>query len=490
MNRRGRVVSAATAVGVAGALAALAQKQLADPVVRRRLERSARVWRLTARNGLRYAGHRVRGAAADDARRSELDAQFALRTAEDVARELGEMKGALMKAGQLVSFVVEALPEPAQHALASLYADAPPMAPSLAEQVVREELGHDPEHVFLDWSAEPVAAASIGQVHRAVTRDGREVAVKVQYPGVADAITADLANAERLYALLGQFTLKGVDTTAVIDELRDRMVEELDYRKELANQTSLRAEYSGHPWVRIPEVLPAYSASRVITSEWVDGLPWAVMMERTEGDAEQRRLIGEMVWRFAQHSIHRLGLFNGDPHPGNFLFHLPRHGGDLSVTFLDFGLVKRWTPGEWDELSPCLDAIIVHRDPERSVVAMERSGFLSAGHGLDPADVYEYVSAPYRPYLVDEFTFDRDFMRDTLERITALDGPLAPVAAALNLPPSFVILNRVVWGVSALLGKLGVTAPWRAMLLEYRVPGSPPATPLGEAEQRWLRERG
>lgn len=489
MSRRTRAVSVATALGVAGALAALAQKQLADPAVRMRVQRSARVWRLTARNGLRYAGHRIRGAAADDARRAELDDRFALKTAEDVARELGEMKGALMKAGQLVSFVVEALPEPAQQALAALYADAPPMAPSLAEQVVREELGHDPEHVFLDWSSEPVAAASVGQVHRAVTRDGREVAVKVQYPGVGEAITADLANAERFYALLGSFTLKGLDTKGVVNELRERMVDELDYRKEAANQSELRTLFAGHPFVRIPEVVPAYSARRVITSEWVDGLPWAQMMERTEGDPSTRRHIGEVVWRFAQHSIHRLGLFNGDPHPGNYLFDPSRSASAMTVTFLDFGLVKRWTPGEWEELVPCLDGIIVHRDPERAVAAMERSGFLPVGHGLDAQDVYDYVSAPYRPYLVDEFTFDRDFMRDTLERVAALDGPYAPVAAVLNLPPSFVVLNRVVWGVSALLGKLEVTAPWRQMLLEYRVPGSPPATPLGEAEQRWLHGR-
>ena len=203
----------------------------------------------------------------------------------------------------MVSFVVEALPEPAQNALASLYADAPPMAPGLAAQVVREELGADPEHVFLDWTAEPVAAASIGQVHRAVTVDGREVAVKVQYPGVGDTIVADLANAERLYALLGSLTLKGLDTTAVVDELRDRMVEEVDYQREAANQLELREAFHGHPVVRIPDVVARHSTRRVLTTGWVDGLPWS-------GDAGADRALiprpgvssGETVWRAAQHS--------------------------------------------------------------------------------------------------------------------------------------------------------------------------------------------
>ena len=123
------------------------------------------------------------------------------------------------------------------------------------------------------------------------------------------------------------------------------------------------------------------------------------------------------------------------------------------------------------------------------VAAMERAGFLADGHGLDPQTCYDYVSAPYRPYLVDEFTFTRDWMRDTLGRIFDLNGPHAAVIAKLNMPPSFVILDRVVWGVSAILGKLNVSNPWRAMLLEYRIDG-PPATELGAAEAAWRVSAG
>ena len=172
-----------------------------------------------------------------------MEEQFAIRTAEDVAQVLGGMKGAIMKAGQMLSFIAEGLPPEAQAALATLQADVPPMAPSLAEGVVRDELGADPERLFLDWDPVPVAAASIGQVHRAVMPDGRVVAVKVQYPGVDRAIKSDLDNAEFLYGLFAQFALKNLDVTALVDELRARMADELDYRLEAVCQTEFAQRY-------------------------------------------------------------------------------------------------------------------------------------------------------------------------------------------------------------------------------------------------------
>ena len=353
----------------------------------RRIERTWRVWRLTIRNGVRFVLHRVRRQFAGEVRRTELDDAFTLRTADDVARELGNMKGALMKAGQLISFVVESLPEAAQQSLSSLYSDAPPMSDELAASVVRDELGRSPSEVFLDWSPSPVAAASIGQVHRAVTRDGREVAVKVQYPGVGEAIEADLANADVLYRMVGAFTLKGLDTRALVDELRTRMRDELDYRIEAANVRELRGRFAGHPFVSLPEVIEPLSTRRVLTSEWIDGWSWNEFIERATPAARQRA--GESIWRFAQHAIHRLGVFNGDPHPGNYRF-----SPDGDVTFLDFGMVKRWAPGEWELLAPSMDAIIVDRDPDRLLHTMERSGFLPSGHGLSAAAVYDYVEQP------------------------------------------------------------------------------------------------
>jgi predicted unusual protein kinase regulating ubiquinone biosynthesis (AarF/ABC1/UbiB family) len=443
--------------------------------------RSRRMWKMTARGATRYAGTKARQMITPAERRAALDEQFAIRTAEDVAKELGEMKGVLMKVGQLVSFIVEALPDDAQAALASLQADAAPMAPTLAATVVREELGDEPEHVFREWVDLPVASASIGQVHRAVTTDGRDVAVKVQFPGVGEAIEEDLDGAELMYTMFSAMALTGLDARALVDELRARMREELDYRLEARNITEFGRHFAGHPWVRILNVVPELSATRVLTTEWVDGMSWDQFAASAPAETKQRA--GEVIWRFGQHAVHRLGAFNGDPHPGNYRFH---HDG--SVTFLDFGLVKRWEPGEWERLEPSLDAIVVHRDPDLLITAMEHAGFLAPGHGLDAELVYDYVSSPYQPYLVDEFTFTREWMRDTLARIVDLGGPHAAVIAKLNMPASFVILDRVVWGISAILGKLNVTAPWRAMLLEYRT-GAEPATELGADELGWRGSR-
>ena len=478
MARRHASIAALAAIAatVAGAVAgaSVAVKRSAPTG---RIGRSARIWRLSARNSVRFAVAKVRGVGSPVERRAELDSQFAVRTAADVARELGEMKGVLMKAGQMISFIFESLPDEAQAALATLQADAAPMAPSLAAGVVADAFGGQPEQVFLDWTDLPVAAASIGQVHRATTHDGRDVAVKVQYPGVHEAIESDLDAAEVMYGMFSSLMLKGLDARGLVDELRARMREELDYRLEADNAAEFARLFAGHPWVRIPRVLPDYSTDKVLTSEWVEGLSFDEFRATASRDTKQRA--GEVVWRFAQHAITRHGAFNGDPHPGNYKFH---HDG--SVTFLDFGLVKRWSPGEWETLQPTLDAVIVHRDPELLVTAMERSGFLRANHGLDAAHVFDYVSSPYLPYLTDEFTFSRQWMIDTIAKIFDINGPHADVIEQLNMPPSFVILDRVVWGVNAILGKLEVSGPFRAMLLEYVADGEP-ATDLGAAEAAW-----
>src|SRR6266550_2389641 len=310
---------------------------MARPVAGRRLQRQLRVWRLSLKRGLHFLLMKVRGRSASEEERARLEERFAIRTAEDVAAVLGNMKGAIMKAGQMISFIADGLPPEAQAALATLQADVPPMAPSLAEGMVRAELGADPDKLFLDWSPVPVAAASIGQVHRAVMPDGRLVAVKVQYPGVDKAIKSDLDNAEMLYGLFASFALKNMDVKGLVDELRARMGDELDYRLEARCQAEFAARYRGHPFIHVPDVVFERSAQRVITSEWVDGLTWA-QFEEQASDADKQRA-SEILFRFAEGSIWHHRVFNGDPHPGNYRFRL---GGP--VTFLDFGLVKKWAP--------------------------------------------------------------------------------------------------------------------------------------------------
>lgn len=473
LNRR-RVVGA-TSVAIGGSVIATGIT-LRDPARRNRLSRSMRIWRLTARRTTHYVFTKVRGVAADEERRRQLDEQFKIRTAEDVARELGNMKGVIMKAGQMLSFILDGLPEAARASLASLQGDVPPMSPSAAARVVFEELGGAPERIFLDWSELPAAAASIGQVHKAVLRDGRVVAVKVQYPGIDRAITSDLANAGLLYAMFSAVALKSLDVKGLVEELRARMIDELDYELEARCQTDFAKRYRGHPFVHIPDVIAEYSTRRVLVTEWVDGLRWDEFLTVADDATKQRA--AEAMFRFIQGAIYRARVFNGDPHPGNYRFHL-----DGTVSFLDFGLVKRWAPGELETLTPLIDPLL-ERQPDVIVARMVEAGFLFADHGLDAQRVWEYVSAPYTPYLEPEFTFSADFASKTLGKLLDLNGPYADVMQKLNLPSSFVILDRVVWGMTALLGRLGARNRWRSILDEYRFDASP-VTPLGVAEAAW-----
>ena len=471
---------------VVGALAALlagggaAAAFLSNEDRRHRLDRQARVWRLTARRGLHYAHLRVKGRDATDEERARLEQQFAIRTAEDVAEVLGGMKGAIMKAGQMLSFIADGLPPEAQAALATLQADVPPMAPSLAEGVVKSELGQPAERLFLDWDPIPVAAASIGQVHKAVMPDGRIVAVKVQYPGVDKAIKSDLDNAEMLYGLFAQFALKNLDVKALVDELRARMADELDYRLEARLQAEFAERYDGHPFIHVPRVVPERCARRVLTTEWVEGKRWDEFL----GSADQaaKDMAGEVLFRFAQGSIHGHGVFNGDPHPGNYRFH-----DDGSITFLDFGLVKRWSPGEFDRLTPVLDAIL-DADVVGAVNASVEAGFLPRNHGFDPEFVWSYIRGPYEPFLQESFTYTRGWVARALQNVIDIQGTYGDLIKQLNMPTSYVILDRVVWGVSALLGRLRATNQWRGILEEYRK-GGPPVTELGRIDAEWRAAR-
>jgi predicted unusual protein kinase regulating ubiquinone biosynthesis (AarF/ABC1/UbiB family) len=479
--RRSVVVGAGGAALLLGATAVGAGVALSDDDRRVRLERQARVWRLSTRRAAHWAVLKVRGSRASDERRAQLEEQFAIKTAEDVAKVLGGMKGAIMKAGQMVSFIADGLPPEAQAALATLQADVPPMAPSLAEGVIRAELGADPEKLFLDWDPVPVAAASIGQVHKAVMPDGRLVAVKVQYPGVDRAIRSDLDNAEFLYGLFASFALKNMDVKPMVDELRARMGDELDYRLEALCQKEFADRYRGHPFIHVPDVVPERSSRRVITSDWVEGISWKDFLETAT--AEQKHTAAEVLFRFAEGSIWHHRVFNGDPHPGNYRFH-PDTG---KVTFLDFGLVKRWKPGELEGLSPILDNILA-QDPEGTVKALVHSGFLPPDHGIAAERLYEYCTLPYIPFQQEEFTYSSEFVGHTLQRMLDLQGEYSDVIRSLNMPPSYVILDRVVWGMSALFGRMGVTHRWGDLLDEY-LHGAPPSTALGRAEAEWQRSQ-
>jgi predicted unusual protein kinase regulating ubiquinone biosynthesis (AarF/ABC1/UbiB family) len=275
---------------------------------RLRLGRGRAVLRLAARGGARYAASAPRLFAAAGEQRQLLREDLALQTAEDVA-------GVMMKIGQMASYVDDGLSPAVRHTLTRLQDSVPPMSPGLAAAVVKEELGVPPERAFARWDPRPIAAASIGQVHRAVTLDGRAVAVKVQYPGIAATIAADLRNVALLRRML-RIAVPAQDVDALLSELRDRIGEELDYRREAASQRLLGAYYDGHPTIHIPGIVSELSTRRLLTSELSGGVRFA---ELASWPQHERDLAAETIYRFVFRSLYEVRAFNGDPHPGNYL---------------------------------------------------------------------------------------------------------------------------------------------------------------------------
>jgi predicted unusual protein kinase regulating ubiquinone biosynthesis (AarF/ABC1/UbiB family) len=446
------------------------------------LARNARLARLGARAGARHALSRAQGVFASAERREALDRSVELRHAEDVARALGQMKGALMKLGQMVSYLDEGLPEHVRIALSQLQQDAPPMSVELAAAAVEQELGASPERLFAEFDPEPIAAASIGQVHRAITRDGRAVAVKVQYPGVAAAVESDLGNVGLLFGGIGR-AYPGFDAGPLVEELRTRLREELDYRLEAARQQEFADYYAGHPFIHVPTVLPQLSTGRILTTELAVG---ARFTEAETWSQQQRDLAGESIFRFVFRSFYRLHLFNGDPHPGNYLFR-----PDGRVTFLDFGLVKRFTQIEIAHIRRLIETIVLEPDPVAFRRAMEDAGFLRAGAPVSDDAVSEYFGHFYSHMRErGRHPITAEFASEVVRRFFDVKGPYGDVMQHANVPPAFAVVQRVNLGLFAVLARLGAAADWRSIGEElWPWVNGPPAGELGAIEAEWLAQR-
>jgi predicted unusual protein kinase regulating ubiquinone biosynthesis (AarF/ABC1/UbiB family) len=387
-----------------------------------------------------------------------------------------------MKIGQMASYLDDGLPQPVRDALASLQQDAAPMAPELCAQVVRAELGDEPERVFSRWESAPIAAASIGQVHRAVTRSGVPVAVKVQYPGVDQAIRADLVNTDLLFRVLGMM-FPGLDPGPLVGELRERLTEELDYTVEASNQRFFADAFAGHPFISVPGVVDELSTRRVLTTELATGSRFA---EVERWPQAQRNLASEAIYRFVFRSIYQLHAFNGDPHPGNYLF---RPGGH--VTFLDFGLVKRYEPEDVALFESLIRTFVVERDIPAFRRMMEANNMLRPDPSISDEDVDGYFGHFYALVTDDrEFTVDPEYSSETVRMYFDANGPYSHVARAANIPPAFVITQRINLGLTAVLGRLRATANFRRIAEElWPFVAAPPSTPMGEAEAAWLDDR-
>jgi predicted unusual protein kinase regulating ubiquinone biosynthesis (AarF/ABC1/UbiB family) len=389
------------------------------------------------------------------------------------------MKGVLMKLGQMASYVDDGLSPAARRTLSRLQDSVPPMSPDLAAQVVTEELGRPPEQAFATWDPQPIAAASIGQVHRAITLDGRAVAVKVQYPGIAETIEADLGNVALLRRML-KITAPAQDVEALIAELRERIAEELDYRREARNQQRFADYYDGHPTIRVPRIVPELSTRRVVTSELADGARFAELAGWSQAE---RDLAAETIYRFVFRSLYEAHAFNGDPHPGNYLFH-----GGGRVTFLDFGLVKHFTAEEMAPLAAMVKHLCVDDDPDGFRRAMVQAGFLVPDAPVSTPLVVEHMAVFYDTVRErGPRTMTGEYATSVTRRFFDFRSPLASYA---RIPRSYVILQRINLGLFALLAELSATADWRGIAEEiWPFFQGPPCTPMGVAEAEWRTSR-
>jgi predicted unusual protein kinase regulating ubiquinone biosynthesis (AarF/ABC1/UbiB family) len=451
-----------------------------------RIRRTAKVGSVIGSQGARYAGTRAANVARSKEKAAEaLDARH-LEAAERMVDVLGTMKGAAMKIGQLASFIdTEFIPEEYrdlyQDKLSKLRSEAPAMPWDKVKKVLEEEWDGAPvEELFEDFEHDAAAAASIGQVHRAVLPDGRKVAVKVQYPGIAEALRADLQNAQMLIRM-AKALAPGLDARAAAEELKERVLEELDYEYEAQNQRTFSRAYRGHPFIYVPDVVTRLSRRRVLVTEWVDGVGFDDIKQLPQ-DARDR--FGEIVFRFCFGSIYHLQHFNADAHPGNYLLM-----DDGKVAFLDFGMTKQLDKEQIELEIAALEAAF-EQDPERLRRALGDLGFLHKPERVDAEHLMEHVRVIGGWYMEDrEVTVDSQLVMDAIAAVTDPRAGFYDLWRRENLPANELMGRRMETGVLAVLGQLRATRNWYRIGREWWF-GEDPATELGREEWAYFESRG
>lgn len=407
---------------------------------------------------------------------SRVDAHVRIKNAQDVLEQLGNMRGVMMKLAQMAGYLDTRVPQPVREALSQLQSQAPPMTWELAKGVIEEELGLPCSELFSEIEPQPFAAASIGQVHRAKTLDGAVVAVKVQYPQASSAIRADLSNTTWLSSVLHRL-FPSWDTEEVVEELKERLSEELDYALEAEHQMRFFSYYQDHPFIVIPKVIGELSSKMVLTSELVEGASFSEVMSWSQNEKD---MIGETIFRFVFRSLYRLKSFNGDPHPGNYVFL-----GGGKVGFLDFGFVKSFDLEEMATFEAMIKSMVLYPDPEEFSRVVIKAGLLRPAHGAILAqDVTEYFRIYYDLVLRDEyFAVTERYPSALLSHSFSVSHPIAPY---LNVPRSFVVVQRINLGLYAVLAQLGASANWRKIAEDiWPFVNSGPTTELGRLEEAW-----
>jgi len=396
-------------------------------------------------------GKRLAGKSAE-----VVTAELQQRTAEQLFTVLGELKGGAMKLGQALSVFEAALPEeaaaPYRAALVRLQEAAPPMPAELMRRVLAEQFGRGWPRRFREFDDVPAAAASIGQVHRAVWADGRDVAVKIQYPGAGPALMADFTQLSRFARLFGRLS-PGLEIKPLLAELRERVLEELDYTLEADAQRAFASAYDGDAEIAVPRVVA--SAPKVIVTEWIDGTPLSRII--AHGTHEQRDRAGYLLALLHYSAPQRARLLHADPHPGNF-----RLCADDRLGVVDFGAVARLPEGSPEPLGR-MTRFALHGDGDALMAEMYQHGFIRPGIEVYPRQVMDYLRPIIEPLSVERFTFTREWMRGQAARIGDPRNEEARVGRLLNLPPSYLLIHRVTIGSVGVLSQLGATAPYRAL---------------------------
>jgi predicted unusual protein kinase regulating ubiquinone biosynthesis (AarF/ABC1/UbiB family) len=390
-------------------------------------------------------------------------AELQARTAQQLFQVLGELKGGAMKFGQALSIFEAALPEelagPYRAMLTKLQDSAPPMPIRSVHQVLQDELGDDWRDRFQQFDDAPVASASIGQVHRAVWSDGQVVAVKIQYPGAAAALMSDLRQISRV-ARVAAGWVPGIELGPILDELRDRMAEELDYRLERDAQDAFATEFEDDPQFHIPAVVAGTQS--VIVSDWLDGVPLSRII--ADGTQEERDTAAQLYLEFLFAGPARAGLLHADPHPGNF-----RITPDGRLGVIDFGAVNRLPDGMPPEIGQLLTAGLAG-GADAVLEGLREIGFVRPGINLDPDRLLDYLEPFLAPLRTDEFTFSRSWLRTVFAHINDPRQPNYAVGYKLNLPPEYLLIHRVWIGGIAVLSQLGGTVRGREAV-EGHLPG-------------------
>ncbi len=442
--------------------------------------------RLAASEAVKQFGTRAANVTRSDEAAQDASARRQLETAKQIVAALGTMKGAAMKLGQVMSFldvglVPEEHREEFQRELAKLRDAAPTVEFKQMKRVIEEDLEEKIADVFAEFDEQPIAAASIGQVYRATLKDGREVAVKVQYPGVAAAVRADMQNLGMIMRLLKRMT-PSLDVKGVTAEIGDRIEEELDYELEAQNQRSLARIFKGHPFIAVPEVVSSLSRERVLVSEFVEGAGF----EQLKGYPQaERDRIGEIVFRFFLGCLYRHRQFSGDPHPGNFLLL-----ADGRVAFLDFGLFKRMERAPV-ELELACQRAVVEGDAQTLHTLLAESGFLPEPERVDPDHLLAFIEDAIWWYTTADEAVHLSPEIATEVMIESSDPRSSHFREMRHqtIQPEHLFGRRMEMLTLAVLSQLRASVNWHRVAREWMY-GDAPVTELGREEEEFYERTG